>query len=271
MGAPRVGAIAVVLPLILSCAQPGLGLVDSEEFGSRPVGSPLSMAPVLREAMPALVRITAISDVSGADHVLMTDPDLRRALSRSGVDLPSRGRALRRERIGSGLIWDGPSGLVITSADLVVSAARLTVATADGQVSEARLLGVERDADIALLRMRPLEGPSLRRARSERLEVGEPVLLLGHPLGLGPSAASGIVSAVGRVHAQAPSLGPLIQTDAAINPGHAGGLLITSSGELVGIMTGRVGLEGLSGVGFAVPIERVDRAAREILGQAPSS
>jgi S1-C subfamily serine protease len=221
--------------------------------------------------MPALVRITAISDVSGADHVLMTDPDLRRVLSRSGIDVPERGRALRRERIGSGLIWDASRGLVITNADLVVSADRLSVAAADGRVFEARLLGVERDADIALLRARPLGAPTLRRGRSDRLEVGETVLVLGHPLGLGPSAASGIVSAVGRVHAQAPRLGPLIQTDAAINPGHAGGPLITVSGELVGIMTGRVGAaQGSSGVGFAVPIERVDRAAREIMAQAPS-
>jgi S1-C subfamily serine protease len=109
----------------------------------------------------------------------------------------------------------------------------------------------------------------MRHGRSDRLQIGDFVMALGNPFGLGQSATSGIVSAVGRVHPEAQRLGPLIQTDASINPGHSGGPLINASGELIGITTALVspGL-GSVGVGFAVPIERADRAARTILAQA---
>ncbi|MFE8034030.1 trypsin-like peptidase domain-containing protein [Thiohalocapsa marina] len=225
-----------------------------------------SMAPVLRKVTPAVVTITSVSDVADARHAVLDDPDLRRFLDRSGVAVPDGRRTLRRQRAGSGVIWDGPRGLVLTNAHLARGADRILVTLQDGQAHAAEVVGMAEDADIAVLRIVPVEAPRLRLGTSERLEVGDFVMVVGNPFGIGQSATSGIVSAVGRVHREADGLGPLIQTDASINPGNSGGPLINMAGEVIGITSALVGPDaGNVGIGFAVPIERAEQAVREIL------
>ena len=224
------------------------------------------MAPVLRSVIPAVVSVTAVADVQGQDHLLLNDPDLRRFLRRNNIRVPDQSSTLRQQRMGSGFIWEASAGLVVTNAHLVAGADWIRVGTADGQTHEARVLGLIEQADVALLRIAPQQTPSLRRGRTDRLQVGDFVMVIGNPFGLGQSVSSGIVSALNRTHPDAQGLGALIQTDAPINPGNSGGPLIDTQGAVIGMTTALVSPgNGNVGIGFAIPIEQVERILETIL------
>jgi S1-C subfamily serine protease len=169
-----------------------------------------------------------------------------------------------RTAVGTGVVIDG-DGHIVTNAHIVFEANQVMVSTADEQMLEAELIGMDALTDIAVIRLDPddLELPAATLGRSADLEIGEEVLAIGYPFGIGKTATRGIVSALERVVPLSPFSwrAPFIQTDAAINPGNSGGPLIDSCGNVIGINTLTAGIG--ENLGFAVPADLV----REVLPQ----
>jgi len=166
-----------------------------------------------------------------------------------------------RERVerslGSGVVYDG-TGHIVTNHHVVEGATQISVQLRDGRVAPARLVGSDRDTDLAVLSVGLERLPRIALGRSDRLRVGEPVLAIGNPLGLGQTVTQGIVSATGRGRLGVATFENFIQTDAAINFGNSGGALINARGELVGINTAVFSRNvGIEGIGFAIPVDLV--------------
>jgi serine protease DegQ len=227
-----------------------------------------TLAPLLRRVTPAVVNVAVISDINLEDHPFLNDPAFRRFLEQFGIEPPNVDELRRRQSVGSGVIIDGRRGLVLTNAHVIEDARDITVTLKDRRSFKARLIGRDLGTDIAVLRISPVDAPRLGFADSSRLEVGDFVIAIGNPFGLGQTVTSGIVSAVGRTGIADDSLGELIQTDASINPGNSGGPLIDLAGRIVGINTALIGPSGGNvGIGFAVPGNRAQRAMRRITGE----
>ena len=166
-----------------------------------------------------------------------------------------------RERVerslGSGVIYDA-EGHVVTNYHVVAQATQVSVQLRDGREAPARLVGSDRDTDLAVLQVQLSDLPAIELGRSSRLQVGEPVLAIGNPLGLGQTVTQGIVSATGRGRLGVSTFENFIQTDAAINFGNSGGALVNARGELVGINTAVIARNaGIEGIGFAIPVDLV--------------
>jgi serine protease DegQ len=156
----------------------------------------------------------------------------------------------------------------LTNAHVIRDATAITVTLKDRRSFRATLVGSDASADTAVLRIKPVRAPALRFGDSSALEVGDFVVAIGNPFGIGQTVTSGIVSAVGRGGIAGDTLGGLIQTDASINPGNSGGPLVNLAGEVIGINTALIGPAGGNvGIGFSVPSNRVQRAVRQIIGQ----
>jgi S1-C subfamily serine protease len=224
-----------------------------------------SLAPLLRRVTPAVVNVAVISEVSLEDHPFLTDPAFRRFLEQFDIEPPTPEELRRRESVGSGVIVDANRGIVLTNAHVIEDARDITVTLKDRRSYKARLIGRDPGTDVAVLQIMPLDAPELPFADSSELEVGDFVLAIGNPFGLGQTVTSGIVSAVGRTGIADDSMGELIQTDASINPGNSGGPLIDLAGRIVGINTALIGPSGGNvGIGFSVPGNRVQRAVERI-------
>ena len=166
-----------------------------------------------------------------------------------------------RERVerslGSGIIYD-VHGHIVTSNHVIERAAQIRVQLRDGREAPATLVGVDRDTDLAVLRIQLGTLPIMPLGRSDRLRVGEPVLAIGNPLGLGQTVTQGIVSATGRGQLGVTTYENFIQTDAAINFGNSGGALVDATGKLVGLNSAIAGRQaGIEGIGFAIPVDLV--------------
>jgi len=167
--------------------------------------------------------------------------------------------------LGSGVIYDG-AGHVVTNNHVITGAAQIQVQLQDGRVAPARIVGTDPDTDLAVLDVALRNPPVIRLGRSDRLRVGEPVLAIGNPLGLGQTVTSGIVSAKGRSRLGVTTFESYIQTDAAINSGNSGGALVNARGELIGINTAVLARNaGIEGIGFAIPVDLVRGVVDEIL------
>jgi serine protease DegQ len=226
------------------------------------------LAPLLRPITPAVVNISVKSKHHLEEHPFLRDPAFRRFLER--FDLPSPQPMEREEAqsVGSGVIIDARRGHVLTNAHLIRDASEITVTLKDRRNFRARLLGKDERADIAVLQIPAVRAPQLRFGDSSALEVGDFVIAIGNPFGIGQTVTSGIVSAVGRGGIAGDTLGDLIQTDASINPGNSGGPLVDLAGEVVGINTALIGPSGGNvGIGFSVPSNRVERAMKRILAR----
>jgi S1-C subfamily serine protease len=227
-----------------------------------------SLAPLLRDITPAVVNVSVVSKVVLDDHPFLRDPDFRRFLEKFDLPLPDPSEEQELTSVGSGVIIDGAGGLVLTNAHLLEDASVITVTLKNRRNYRARLLGSDPGTDIAVLRIPAVQAPRLRFGDSDALEVGDFVIAIGNPFGLGQTVTSGIVSAVGRGGIAGDTLGGLIQTDASINPGNSGGPLINLAGEVVGINTALIGPSGGNvGIGFSVPGNRVQQAMRRIIAR----
>jgi S1-C subfamily serine protease len=227
-----------------------------------------SLAPLLRPITPAVVNISVESAQPLEQHPFLRDPAFRRFLDRFDLPLPQELERQRTQSVGSGVIIDARRGHVLTNAHVIRDATDITVTLKDRRSFKARLLGSDTSADIAVLRIPPISAPQLRFGDSSALEVGDFVVAIGNPFGIGQTVTSGIVSAVGRGGIAGDTLGGLIQTDASINPGNSGGPLVNLAGEVVGINTALIGPSGGNvGIGFSVPSNRVERAMRRILAR----
>ena len=211
-----------------------------------------SLAPMLEKITPAVVNIaTRGATKRRIESPLANDPFFRRFF-----DLPSIERIQETASLGSGVIVDAKNGYVLTNNHVIKDAYEITVTLSDGREMLAEILGRDADTDIAVLQLQAENLTQVPVADSSRLRVGDFVVAIGNPFGLGQTVTSGIVSALGRSGLGIESYEDFIQTDASINLGNSGGALVNLRGELVGINTAILGggSGGNIGIGFAIPI-----------------
>lgn len=218
----------------------------------------LSFAPVVKTVAPAVVNIYTKRTVSkSVSHPFFNDPLFSQFFG--GGAFGQRMRKQAESSLGSGVIIQS-DGLVVTNAHVVKGADEITVVLNDGREFDAKLALSDQASDLALLRI-DVEGQEIPHAPlrpSETLEVGDLVLAIGNPFGVGQTVTSGIISAQGRSSLDINDFNFFIQTDAAINPGNSGGALVTLDGGVVGINTAIYSRDGGSlGIGFAIPSEMV--------------
>lgn len=211
----------------------------------------LSFAPLVAETTPAVVNVYASQQVE-VRSPFMGDPFFEQFFGRQ--QMPPRVQS----SLGSGVIVD-PSGLVVTNFHVIRGADEVKIAMSDGREFESTILLKDESLDLAVLKINSDEEfPVVPIGDSDALLVGDLVLAIGNPFGVGQTTTSGIVSAVARSHIGISDFGFFIQTDAAINPGNSGGALINMAGELVGINTAIFSRSGGSiGIGFAIPSNMV--------------
>jgi S1-C subfamily serine protease len=175
------------------------------------------------------------------------------------------GRALLSQGLGSGVVIDG-AGHIVTNNHVVEGANALAVGLPDGTIRDTQLLGVDPDTDLALLKVDPAGLHAITIGDTRNLAVGDVVLAVGNPLGVGQTVTQGIVSALGRKGIGINPIENFIQTDAAINPGNSGGALIDTAGRLVGINSAILSRGGGSeGIGFAIPVDIEQRVVASLL------
>jgi serine protease DegQ len=224
-----------------------------------------SLAPLMRGVTPAVVNIAVESRTRAADNPVLQDPEFRQFIERFGLPIPDMNRSQRQQSLGSGVIVDAERGYVMTNNHLLQDATEITVTLKDRRRFRARRMGADPATDVAIVKIPPVNVRALPFGDSDQLEVGDFVLAIGNPFGLGQTVTLGIVSAVGRSSISGNQLGELVQTDASINPGNSGGPLINLAGEIVGINTALIGPTGGNvGIGFAVPSNRARAAIQKV-------
>ena len=213
-------------------------------------GQPLpTLAPMLERTVPAVVNVSTRALVVESVSPLFDDPFFRRFF-----DLPTQPRERQRQGLGSGVIVDADRGLILTNNHVIQRADEIVVTLHDGRRFDAEVIGADRETDIALIRIDADALHALPFADSDELRVGDFVVAIGNPFGLGQTVTSGIVSALGRSGLGIDGFEDFIQTDASINPGNSGGPLVNLRGELVGINTAILARGGGNiGIGFAIP------------------
>jgi serine protease Do len=219
-----------------------------------------SLAPILTEITPGVVNIAVRSREAQTQNPLFNDPAFRRFFN-----VP-RQREREAQATGSGVIVDAAQGYVLTNNHVVENADAIEITTKDNRRFAARLIGHDDDTDIAVVKIEGSNFKALQLGDSDRLQVGDFVLAIGNPFGLGQTVTSGIVSALGRSGLGIEGYEDFIQTDASINPGNSGGALVDLRGHLIGINTAILAPGGGNiGIGFAVPINMAREAMQQII------
>jgi Do/DeqQ family serine protease len=212
-------------------------------------GTPLpSLAPVLKEVTPSVVNVYTQTRVR-VRSPLLDDPFFRRFFN-----VPDAPRERVSQSLGSGVIVDAENGYVLTNNHVIARADEIAVGLKDGRSLEAKVIGTDPDTDLAVIQIPAEDLTELQLADTDDLQVGDFVVAVGNPFGLGQTVTSGIVSALGRTGLRGLEYQNFIQTDASINPGNSGGALINLRGELVGINSAIFTPSGGNvGIGFAIP------------------
>jgi len=206
-----------------------------------------TLAPILEKVTPAVVNIAVLQKSPEEQNPLMRDPFFRRFFGMPQQSEP-------QIAAGSGVIVDAKNGYVVTNAHVVKDAKEIQITLKDNRRLPAKLVGADPGTDIAVLKVEPKGLVDARWGDSDALQVGDFVMAIGNPFGIGQTATSGIVSALGRSGLSMEGYEHFIQTDAPINPGNSGGALVDLKGELVGINSAIIGPAGGNvGIGFAVP------------------
>ncbi len=220
-----------------------------------------SLAPMLQNATPAVVNIATRTHTRLPNNALLSDPFFRHFF-----DLPSIERERTTQSLGSGVIVNAEKGYVLTNAHVIEGADEITITLRDGREMRASVLGADPQADIALVQIEANNLTELPWSDSDQLRVGDFVVAIGNPFGLGQTVTSGIVSALGRSGLNIEDFEDFIQTDASINPGNSGGALVDLNGNLVGINTAILGPSGANvGIGFAIPSNMVKQILKHLL------
>jgi len=252
--------VSTLRPDLLTWNTRGNVVTVKEPQPEAPARAAASFRDAARQAMPAVVNIYTSQEVKRPRHPFMDDPLFRYFFGDQNDPGPQR-----REGLGSGVIV-GEEGYILTNHHVIESVDQIEVALADARKVRARVVGTDPETDLAVLKIELEKLPSITFARPEQLRVGDIVLAIGNPFGVGQTVTLGIVSGLGRSHLGITTFENFIQTDAAINPGNSGGALVDVSGNLVGINTAIYSQSptGTSiGIGYAIPVS----IARQVMEQ----
>ncbi|SFT87828.1 DegQ peptidase. Serine peptidase. MEROPS family S01B [Kosakonia arachidis] len=252
-------AFALSVGLTLSAPFQTMAAMPSQLPGQ---GALPSLAPVLEKVLPAVVSVRVEGTTSQGQKV----PDeLKKFFGDDVPDQPQQPQPF--EGLGSGVIIDAAKGYVLTNNHVINQAQKISVQLNDGREFDAKLIGGDDQSDIALLQLQNASNlTQIAIADSDKLRVGDFVVAVGNPFGLGQTATSGIVSALGRSGLNLEGLENFIQTDASINRGNSGGALLNLNGELIGINTAILAPGGGSvGIGFAIPSNMAQTLARQLI------
>jgi Do/DeqQ family serine protease len=220
-----------------------------------------SLAPMLDRVLPSVVNIATESRVRVQDNPLLQDPFFRRFFG-----VPNVPRERKTQALGSGVIVDAKHGYVLTNNHVVAKADEITVTLKDGRSLNAKLVGTDPETDVAVVQIPADNLTAVPLADSDKLRVGDFVVAIGNPFGLGQTVTSGIVSALGRTGLGIEGYEDFIQTDASINPGNSGGALVNLNGELVGINTAIIAPGGGNvGIGFAIPVNMTQQIMTQLI------
>lgn len=249
--------VLLLRPDLLGQKRPIVEILESQPTTGLGSG-PVSYAAAVEAAAPAVVNIYTTKIVTESASPLFSHPFFREFF---GDQFAPRQRL--ESSLGSGVIVSD-DGYILTNNHVVAGAAEIEVAFRDGRSAEAKLVGTDPESDLAILKIELSDLPVITFSGQKALRVGDVVLAIGNPFGVGQTVTMGIVSATGRDRVGISTYENFIQTDAAINPGNSGGALVDAHGNLVGINTAIFSKSGGSqGIGFAIPTS----IARDIMGQ----
>ncbi|HQR24940.1 MAG TPA: DegQ family serine endoprotease [Steroidobacteraceae bacterium] len=227
------------------------------QAGETPVPS---LAPMLKRVTPAVVNVQTRGTVQ-EQNPLLNDPFFRRFF-----DVPNQPMEREFQAAGSGVIVDAKNGYIVTNAHVIENAKEITVQLLDNRSLKAKVVGTDQGSDIAVLKVQGANLVEIPIADSDLAEVGDFVVAIGNPFGLGHTVTSGIVSALGRSGINPEGYENFIQTDASINPGNSGGALVNLNGQLVGINSAILSRSGGNiGIGFAIPSNMMNTVMQQLI------
>jgi Do/DeqQ family serine protease len=227
------------------------------QAGETPVPS---LAPMLKRATPAVVNVATRGTVT-QQNPLANDPFFRRFF-----DIPNGPVEREVQAAGSGVLVDAKNGYIVTNAHVIENAKEITVQLLDNRSLTAKVIGTDAGSDIAVLQVQAGNLTEIPIADSDLLEVGDFVVAIGNPFGLGHTVTSGIISALGRSGINPEGYEDFVQTDASINPGNSGGALVNLGGQLVGINSAILSRTGGNiGIGFAIPSNMMRNVMQQLI------
>jgi serine protease Do/serine protease DegQ len=258
--APRLPCLAAIAAIALVPALPAFA-------GTLPVavdGQKLpSLAPMLAKVSPAVVNISSTSHKRVAVNPFFSDPFMRQFF---GLPVVPPSRELVQQSLGSGVILDAAKGYILTNNHVISGADDIKVTLTDGKSYKAKVIGTDPQTDLAVIQIQAPGLVALPLADSSKLRVGDFVVAIGDPFGLGQSATSGIISGLQRQDLRQSGVQNYIQTDASINPGNSGGALVNLAGQLVGINSMIYSPSGASaGLGFAIPSDLAAKVMKQLI------
>ena len=254
----HLGLFILLWIFIASCHSAGY-IATAAGNGEKP-----SLAPILEKVLPAVANISTTSKVRVEQNPLFNDPFFRHFF-----DIPEMRQMPQeqeRQSLGSAVVVDADKGYLITNFHVVEHADQITVNLRDRRRFEAKVVGTDQASDLALIQIKANHLTAIPFGDSDSLRVGDYVIAIGNPFGLGQTVTSGIVSALGRTGLGIEGYENFIQTDASINPGNSGGPLVDLDGHLIGINTAIVGPSGGNvGIGFAIPSSMVRNVMEQLV------
>ena len=264
--------ISLAALFVLSTLKPGwlresapaavVAILEAPAGNGSPAPAAGSYSAAAQRSMPAVVHIFTSMAGASPNHPLQDDPVFRHFFG----ERPGNGGGQRQAGLGSGVIVS-PDGYVVTNNHVIEVADQIEIALNDGRKLSAHMIGRDPETDLAVLKIdTDAQLPVITLAGGDALTVGDVVLAIGNPFGVGQTVTMGIVSALGRSQLGINTFENYIQTDAAINPGNSGGALVDSAGTLVGINTAIYSRSGGSlGIGFAIPVSIVRNVLEQIV------
>ena len=253
-------ALDRLIPGLLPVSGNGITIREvAPDSAPRPISS---FADAAGKSRPSVVNIFTSKEVRAQRNPFMDDPVFRRFF---GDRFNADSRPQRVSNLGSGVIVSA-DGYILTNHHVIEAADEIQVALPDGKTLPADIVGTDPETDVAVLKVKHAQLPAITFAKQDNLHVGDVVLAIGNPFGVGQTVTMGIVSALGRSHLGINTFENYIQTDAAINPGNSGGALVDGAGNLVGVNTAIFSRSGGNlGIGFAIPVSIVRQVMEQII------
>jgi serine protease DegS len=251
-----------LFPNLLESQPPSVEIKETRSVVDNNFGSgPVSYAAAVETAAPAVVNIYTRTIIRQNVHPLFNDPFFRNFFDAESI--PQRERV--QSSLGSGVILS-PQGYIVTNNHVISGADSIVIALRDGREASAEVIGTDPETDLAVLKVELADLPSITLTPSDNIRVGDVVLAIGNPFGVGQTVTMGIISATGRHSLGINTYEDFIQTDAAINPGNSGGALIDAYGNLIGINTAIFSKSGGSqGIGFAIPSTLTKQVMQDLI------